>query len=168
MSLNRDYNFGTVIGACDLSKKELTQGAPVTLGANGYKLAKKADLLAGLCFNYYTEDRNDVTGGDFFANSGKISVVQAGEVTLDKDVYLNADGTAKEVFPYDSSKTYAVNDLIYVDENGLLTNDASAKDAHNLVGRVVEAPAGLKTALKIALQVLPVAVAPAASEESGN
>ena len=166
--LNRDYNFGTVIGACDLSNKNVTQGAPVTLGANGYKLAKKGDLLAGLSFNYYTEDRNDVTGGDFFANSGKIAVVQAGEVTLDKDMYLNADGTPKTVYPYDENQTYAVNDLIYVDANGLLTNDASAKDAHNLVGRVVVAPVGTQTAMKLALQVLPAAVATTGSDESGN
>ena len=164
--LNRDYNFGTVTGQADLSVKNVTQGAPLTLGANGYKLAKKGDLLAGLSFNYYTEDHNDVTGGEFFANSGKFGVVQLGEVTIDKDMYLNPDGTPKNVFPYDSSKTYAVNDLIYVDANGLLTNDASAKDAHNLVGRVVVAPAGNVTAMKIALQVLPVA-AVAATEESG-
>lgn len=168
MSLNRDYNFGTVIGPCDLSNKNLTQGAPVTLGANGYRLAKKADLLAGLCFNYYTEDRNDVTGGEFFANSGKIGIVQLGEVTLDKDVYLQADGTPKTVFPYDENRTYSVNDLIYVNADGVLTNDAAAKDAHNLVGRVVIAPTGNATALKIALQVLPAAVATDASEESGN
>ena len=155
--LNRDFNFGTVIGKCDLSAKNITQGAPVTLGENGYRLATKADTLAGLSFNYFTEHRNDVTGGEWFANSGKIGVVQMGEVTIDKDVYLAADGTPIEVFPYKTGITYEVNELLYVNEEGLITNEADAKDAHNIVGRVVVAPEGTKTAMKIALNVLPVA-----------
>lgn len=153
--LNRDFDFGTVIGACDLTEMNITQGAPLTLGANGYKLAKKTDVLAGLSLNYFDQHRNEVTGGDWFANSGKVGVVQMGEVTLDKDTYYNADGAAVEVFPYDKEKTYHVNDLLYVNADGLITNDVSAKDAHNFVGRVVIAPEGTKTAMKIALNVLP-------------
>lgn len=155
--LNRDFDFGTVIGPCDMSEMNITQGAPVTLGEKGYKLAKKGDKLAGLSFNYFDAHRNEVDGGDWFANSGKISVVQMGEVTLDKDVYFQADGSAVTVFPYDSTQTYAINDLLYVNADGLITKDSAAKDANNLVGRVVIAPTATSTAMKIALQVLPVA-----------
>ena len=56
--LNRDFNALTVNGDCDLSINNIFQGSPVTLGVNGYKLAKKGDVLAGLSFNYFNQSFN--------------------------------------------------------------------------------------------------------------
>ena len=258
--LNRDFNALTVNGDCDLSINNIFQGSPVTLGVNGYKLAKKGDVLAGLSFNYFNQYRNDVTGGEWFANSGKIGVVKIGQVTLDKDVYklagnINAKvvftvttangataGTAvvkidgvngatatiaanatKEnvatalaaaapagfvgaasgevvtftkveqsaiasteaadnvvtftdatavtsaavieqfkpagqlfnIFPYDETQTYAINDNLFVDENGIITNNASADagDGTNFVGKVVEPATSTKSAMKIYVNI---------------
>lgn len=258
--LNRDFNALTVNGDCDLSINNIFQGSPVTLGVNGYKLAKKGDVLAGLSFNYFNQYRNDVTGGEFFANSGKIGVVKIGQVTLDKDVYklagninakvtfevtaangatagtavvkidgvdgatatiaasatkeaiatalaaaapagfvgaasgefvvftkveqsaiastdaadnvvtvTTADATVGDavieqfksagalfnVFPYDETQTYAINDDLFVDDNGIITNDASADagDGTNFVGKVVEPATSTKSAMKIYVNI---------------
>lgn len=256
--LNRDFNALTVNGDCDLSINNIFQGSPVTLGVNGYKLATKADKLAGLSFNYFNQYRNDVTGGEFFANSGKIGVVKIGQVTIDKDVYklagnINAKvsftvtaangataGTAvvkidgvdgasvaieasatKEaiatalaagapagfvgtaagdvvtftkieqstitstdaadnvvtvetadatvgdavidqfkpagqlfnVFPYDETQTYNIGDTLYVDDNGIITNDAGAASTDNIVGTVVEPATATKSAMKIYINI---------------
>ena len=97
--LNRDFNALTVIGDCDLAVMNISQGTPVTNSVNGYKKATNADKLAGFSFNYYNQYRNDVTGGEFFANSGKIGIVKVGQVTFDKDVYAIAGNiNAKVVF----------------------------------------------------------------------
>lgn len=256
--LNRDFNSLTVNGDCDLSIMNIFQGSPVTLGVNGYKLAKKGDKLAGLSFNYYNQYRNDVTGGEWFANSGKIGVVKIAQVTLDKDVYqlggnINAnvvfevtaangetagtavvkldgvdgasatiaasatidtiasalaaaapagwtgkaegaivtftkieqasmvstaaadnvitittatatvsDGTINQfkpagslfnVFPYDATRTYNIGDTLFVDENGIITNDATASDTDNTVGTVIEPATATKSAMKIYMNI---------------
>lgn len=257
--LNRDFNALTVNGDCDLAVMNIFQGSPVTLGVNGYKLATKSDKLAGLSFNYFNEFRNDVTGGEFFANSGKIGVVKIGQVTLDKDVYklagnINArvtfevtkdndqgsagtavvkldgidggtatieanaskediaaalaaaapngwvgqaggefvtftkiDQTSMEsvdqsdnnvtvetadaevsdamveqfrpagqlfnVFPYDATQTYNIGDTLYVDDNGIITNDVGAASTNNTVGTVVEPATATKSAMKVYINI---------------
>lgn len=256
--LNRDFNALTVNGDCDLAVMNIFQGSPVTLGVNGYKLATKGDKLAGLSFNYFNQYRNDVTGGEFFANSGKIGVVKIGQVTLDKDVYklagnINAKvtfevtaangatagtavvkidgvdgatatiaasatkeaiatalaaaapagfvGTASgefvtftkteqsaiastnaadnvvtvttadatvgdavieqfkpagqlfNVFPYDATQTYNIGDTLYVDDNGVITNDSSAADTDNTVGTVIEPATATKSAMKVYINI---------------
>lgn len=256
--LNRDFNALTVNGDCDLAVMNIFQGSPVTLGVNGYKLATKGDKLAGLSFNYFNQFRNDVTGGEWFANSGKIGVVKIGQVTLDKDVYklagnINAkvvftvttangatagtavvkidgvngatatiaanatkenvatalaaaapagfvgaasgevvtftkveqsaiastdaadnvvsftDATAAtgdavieqfkpagqlfNVFPYDATQTYNIGDTLYVDDNGIITNDAGAASTNNTVGTVVEPATATKSAMKVYINI---------------
>lgn len=256
--LNRDFNALTVNGDCDLAVMNIFQGSPVTLGVNGYKLATKGDKLAGLSFNYFNQFRNDVTGGEFFANSGKIGVVKIGQVTLDKDVYklagsvnakvsftvtaangatagtavvkidgvdgatatiaasatkeaiatalaaaapagfvgaaagdvvtftkveqsaiasteaadnvvtvTTADATVGDavieqfkpagqlfnVFPYDATQTYNIGDTLYVDDNGVITNDSSAADTDNTVGTVIEPATATKSAMKVYINI---------------
>lgn len=256
--LNRDFNALTVNGDCDLAVMNIFQGSPVTLGVNGYKLATKGDKLAGLSFNYFNQYRNDVTGGEWFANSGKIGVVKIGQVTLDKDVYkfagnVNAkvvftvttangatagtavvkidgvdgasaaiaanatkeaiatalaaaapagfvgaasgevvtftkteqsaiasteaadnvvsftDATAAtsaavieqfkpagqlfNVFPYDATQTYNIGDTLYVDDNGVITNDSSAAGTDNTVGTVIEPATATKSAMKVYINI---------------
>lgn len=256
--LNRDFNALTVNGDCDLSINNIFQGSPVTLGVNGYKLATKGDKLAGLSFNYFNQYRNDVTGGEWFANSGKIGVVKIGQITLDKDVYklagnvnakvvftvtaangatagtavvkidgvdgatatiaanatkediatalaaaaptgfvgtasgevvtftkteqsaiastdaadnvvtvTTADATVGDavveqfkpagqlfnVFPYDATQTYNIGDTLYVDDNGIITNDSSAADTNNTVGTVIEPATATKSAMKVYINI---------------
>ena len=153
--LNRDFDALTVTGALDTAEKNILAGSPVTLGENGYKLAKKGDVFAGLSVNYFCEFSDEVAGGDFHVDSGKISVTQIGQVTLDKDVYFDAAGLKKEVLPYDASKTYAAGELLFVDENGLITNNPEAKDKNNIVGRVVVPATATSSAMTIALNCLP-------------
>lgn len=258
--LNRDFNALTVNGDCDLSVNNIFQGSPVTLDVNGYRLARKGDKLSGLSFNYFNEYRNDVTGGEFFANSGKIGVVKIGQVTLDKDVYKlagninarvtfevtaangatagtavvkldgvdgasatiaasatkeditaalaaaapagwvgqaggefvtftkieqspiesldqsdnnvtveTADATVGDamidqfrqagslfsIFPYDAERTYNVNDRLFVNGDGIITNDAGEEeqDGSNFVGIVVDPATPTKSAMKIYMNI---------------
>lgn len=259
--LNRDFNALTVNGDCDLSVNNIFQGSPVTLDVNGYRLARKGDKLAGLSFNYFNEYRNDVTGGEFFANSGKIGVVKIGQVTLDKDVYklagninarvtfevtkdndqgsagtavvkldgenggtatIDADASKEDIaaalaaaapngwvgqaggefvtftkieqspiesviqsdnnvtvetadatvsdamvdqfrqagslfniFPYDAERTYNVNDKLFVNGDGIITNDdnEAEQDNSNFVGIVVDPATPTKSAMKIYMNI---------------
>ena len=259
--INRDFEAMTVNGICDLGVKNIFGGSPLTLGANGYKKATKNDKFVGLSLNYYNEYQDDVNGGEWFADSKMLNIVQVSEVTLDKDLYFTqanqvakvtfeittasttagsavvtlegvdgstatigasktvaevaailaaaapagwtgisdgayvtftktlavamtstdaADnkitfttteaeagdaviqdfipaGSRIEIFPYDNEKVYAKLDELYVDANGVITNDATVKttDANgnvlNYVGYVVEPPTATVTAMKIHL-----------------
>ena len=103
--LNRDFEVLTVNGALDLTTKNVYAGTPLTNSATGYKAGVKTDAFVGLSYNYYAPEMDDVNGGPWFANSGMVGVVKIGQVTIDKDVF---DGVEVPVYPYDSTKTYAV------------------------------------------------------------
>ena len=122
--LNRDFEALTVNGACDLTEKNILAGSPLTIGANGYKLAKTGDKFAGLSYNYYYTGKNDVTGGEWFADSQKVGVVKIAQVTLGCD---EIDGVKVAPFVLPSEMTsgqevYKANDALYIDGNGKLTN----------------------------------------------
>lgn len=129
--LNRDFDALTVNGVCDLSEKNIIAGSPLTLGAKGYKLAKAGDAFVGLSFNYFHTGKNDVTGGEWFADSGKVGVVKIAQVTLEADVI---DG--EKVYPFVKDDAFAIGDKLYVSEDGQLTKTASGDDAEP-VGSVV-------------------------------
>ena len=133
--LNRDFEVLTVNGPLDLTTKNVYAGSPLTNSATGYKKAVKTDAFVGLSYNYYAPEQDDVNGGEWFADSGKVGVVKIGQVTIDKDVYEGKN----PVYPYDSTKTYAVGEKLYVDATGLITNDSAAAetDGKNFVGTVV-------------------------------
>ena len=122
--LNRDFEALTVNGACDLTTKNILAGSPLTYGANGYKLAKTGDKFAGLSYNYYYTGKNDVTGGEWFADSQKVGVVKIAQVTLGGD---EIDG--EKVYPFvtpaemtSGQEVYKAGDAIFIDGNGKLTN----------------------------------------------
>ena len=122
--LNRDFEALTVNGICDLSTKNIIAGCPLTYGADGYKLAKAGDLFAGLSFNYYLAGKNDVTGGEWFADSGKVAVVKIAQVTLSGD---EIDGAM--VYPFDHTAAWAAGDGVAVDSEGLLVKAGSDDEA---------------------------------------
>ena len=101
-------------------------------------MAKGKVVFVGLSYNYYSDLKNDVTGGEWFADSGKVGIVKIGQVTIANE---------EDMKVFDDTKTYHVNDALYVDANGLLTNDASVKDTtnKNFVGTVVAVEAGNKS-----------------------
>lgn len=122
--LNRDFEALTVNGACDLTEQNILAGSPLTLGANGYKLAKAGDKFVGLSYNYYYPGKNDVTGGEWFADSAKLGVVKVAQVTLGCDE-INGVKVAPFITPDEftsGQEIYAANDAIYVDADGKLTN----------------------------------------------
>ena len=124
--LNRDFDCLTVNGICDLtSEKKIIAGSPLTLGANGYKLAKAGDQFVGLSFNYFHTGKNDVTGGEWFADSGKLGVVKIAQVTLEAD---EIDG--EKVYPFVYNDPFTVGAKVYVNADGLLTVNAPALDGY--------------------------------------
>ena len=118
--LNRDFDCLTVNGVCDLSEKNIIAGSPLTLGANGYKLAKPGDAFVGLSFNYYHIGKNDVTGGEWFADSGKVGVVKIAQCTLAAD---EIDGV--KVYPFVSTDAFAAGDGVIVNAEGKLAKAGS-------------------------------------------
>lgn len=122
--INRDFDALTVNGVCDLSEKNIIAGSPLTLGANGYKLAKAGDPFVGLSFNYYHTGKNDVTGGEWFADSGKVGVVKIAQCTLEAD---EIDGV--KVAPFKMDDAFAIGDKLYVSEEGQLTKTAPASES---------------------------------------
>lgn len=122
--LNRDFDALTVNGICDLSEKNIIAGSPLTLGANGYKLAKAGDAFVGLSFNYYHTGKNDVTGGEWFADSGKLGVVKIAQVTLSAD---EIDGV--KVYPFVATDAFAAGDGVVVNAEGKLAKAGSDDEA---------------------------------------
>lgn len=155
--LNRNFDSLSVSGVLNLSEKNIVAGSPLMASANGYKLADNKDtsVFAGLSVNYFCPFNNEVTGGDFHADSGMVTIFKQGECTLDKDVYFEADGQKKEVFPYNSTRTYKVDDELYVDDKGIITNDAAKKNAtgSNKVGRVVVPATATSSAMVVYVNV---------------
>ena len=125
--LNRDFDCLTVNGICDLSEKNIIAGSPLTLGENGYKLAKAGDPFVGLSFNYYHIGKNDVTGGEWFADSGKVGVVKIAQCTLEADE-IDGVKVAPFVLPtVESGVAYPVGAGLTISEDGKLT-PASGSD----------------------------------------
>ena len=122
--LNRDFDALTVNGLCDLSEKNILAGSPLTYGANGYKLAKAGDKVAGLSFNYYFVGKDDVNGGEWFADSKKVGVVKVAQVTLGGD---EIEGTV--VYPFVETDTYAAGDALTVNADGKLAKAGSDDEA---------------------------------------
>jgi hypothetical protein len=122
--LNRDFDALTVNGLCDLTEKNILAGSPLTYGANGYKLAKAGDKFAGLSFNYYFVGKDDVNGGEWFADSKKVAVVKVAQVTLGGD---EIDGTT--VYPFVETDTYEAGDGLTINADGKLAKAGSDEDA---------------------------------------
>ena len=136
--LNRDFDCLTVNGICDLSEKNIIAGSPLTLGANGYKLCGASDKFVGLSFNYYHIGKNDVTGGEWFADSGKVGVVKIAQCTLEAD---EIDGVKVAPFVLPTSESASESAFNYI-PGALLAVNADGKlevtaDASKAVATVV-------------------------------
>lgn len=150
--LNRDFEALTVTGKLDMSAKNILAGSPVTLGENGYKLATADDkVIAGLSLNYFCDFNDEVSGGDFHANSGKISVVKVAQVTLMADVYFDAAGEKQTVVPFTGQ--FEINDKVGVNADGKIVTLENA-DGKAVLGTVVEF---VGSENKLVLDLMPVA-----------
>lgn len=139
-------------------------GRPVYLNSNGEVVnAVNTNLVYGLSQgdkNIYRDD----TYGEFAAfGSGKMGVAKKGIVTVEPSVYDTVSG-ATTIYPYNENLTYAIQDKLYADSNGLISNAAVQKfDADssvdgvsqyicvNFLGRVVKAPSATDTKMDIEL-----------------
>lgn len=134
--LNRDFDCLTVNGACDLTTKDIIAGSPLTQNADGtFRLAKVGDPFVGLSFNYYHTGKNDVTGGEWFADSGKLGIVKIAQVTLEADE-IDGEKVSPFVLPTsDNALNYTPGDKLVVDSTGKLT--VAGSDDADAVATVV-------------------------------
>ena len=79
------------------------------------------------------------------------TLVSAAEVTD----FKQAGASLFNVYPYDETKTYNVNDALYVDSEGKLTNDAAVaeQDGKNFAGTVIEPATATKSAMKVYVNI---------------
>ena len=132
--LNRDFECLTVNGLCDLTTKNIIAGSPLTQNADGtFRLAKAGDPFVGLSFNYYHTGKNDVTGGEWFADSGKLAIVKIAQVTLAADVI---DGV--EVFPFVKDGVYTPGHQVCVNSDGVLAPIEDSDEASEAVASIVK------------------------------
>ena len=124
------------------------EGQPLTLQSDG-SLAGSAvgQKVYGICktdSNPYRDLSFGEAGG---FGSGQLTVIQKGILLLGQSifnqiaVYSNTTTASAPVTVkvYDDSKTYAVNDPLYVDATGLITNDATV-DHTSLLGLCLSTP----------------------------
>ena len=94
---------------------------------------------------------------DTEATANKVTITDATGLTAGAAVVVQfvPAGTAEDIFPYDSTRTYSINDELFVDANGLLTNDASVKNGEgtNYVGRICVPPTSASTKMVININV---------------
>jgi len=135
------------------SSATIYMGRPVKLDSDGDVVeAINTDLVYGLAEGDKNTYRDD-TYGEFAAfGSGKMGVAKRGIVTIEPSVYETVAG-ATTIYPYDENLTYAVQDKLYANASGLVSNASvqnfSADGAvdgvsqyicTNFLGRVVKAP----------------------------
>lgn len=130
-------------------------GRPVALDTNAQVIAAtQSTLVYGLSKNDKNSYRDD-TFGEFGAfGSGKLNVVKAGIVTVSPSLYSTVNGTTV-VDVYDSSRTYNVNESLWVASTGLISNDpAQANGLTNFIGRVNVPPTLTNPNMEIRLGLL--------------
>jgi hypothetical protein len=101
----------------------------------------------------------DQTFGEFgAAGSGKVGVVKGGIATVAPSEYSTVSGTST-LHVYDPNRIYAVNDDLFSNNDGLITNDpavangTSSLDSSNFIGRVNVAPTATDPRMEIDLKV---------------
>ncbi len=119
-------------GDADISTTEtdtFVGGAPLYFNTtdNGLALCKSwnAWKVVGLAVQARASivSGNSSTSGG--ATNGKVSWVYGCGTRINVFQGTEPDGTADAAAPYDSTLTYVAGDSIYIDDNGLLTNDTS-------------------------------------------
>jgi len=119
----------------------LYPGRPVRLTSTS--LVKNSDGST-ITFGLAKSNKNsyvDDTFGEFGAyGSGKMSVVVLGMVTVRPNLYVKSDGTIDTINVWDTTKTYLVNDYLYCNASGLITNDSTGVTGSKF-GYVLKPPA---------------------------
>lgn len=138
---------------------------PVYLNSNGEVVnATDRDLVYGLSEGDKNVYRDD-TYGEFAAfGSGKMGVARKGIVTVEPSVYDTVSGTTT-IYPYNENLTYVVEDKLFCDSNGLISNAAvQSFEANgivdgisqylltNFLGRVLKVPTATDFKMDIDLQ----------------
>lgn len=140
-------------------------GSSVTIGANKTTSEVAALLSAGAPTGW----TGKAVGANVTFTKVAASAMTSTSTTNNAVAFTTTEATASSanvtqfvamgaevlVYPYDSSKTYLVNDAIYVDASGLLTNDVSAAEADkkNLVGYVKYPPTSTISAMTLVINI---------------
>lgn len=124
--------------------KIIFMGTPLSRKSDGtLKSAVAGEVVIGLSVDNYNENSNMVKGGEFFEGSGDIAYIAQGRVALSPDsawdYAVDISPTSGSTYVYDATKTYNVNDKLYVDSNGKITNVAGTA-GKDFIGVVVKAP----------------------------
>lgn len=123
----------------------LASGAPA-----GYVAA-----VSGATITFTKQEASAIE--DTEATANKITLTGATDLTAGNAVVVQfvPAGSAEDVFPYDSTRTYSINDELFVDSNGLITNDSSVKNVEgtNYVGRICVPPTSASTIMVININV---------------
>jgi hypothetical protein len=141
------------------SSATLYIGRPVSLNSSAEVVACDGTTnypVSGLSMgdkNIYRDD----SYGEFAAfGSGKMGFLSKGIAIVGPTTYSTGSGSVT-VQVYDTTKTYAVNEKLYCNTSGLITNDSSVivadglTETLNYVGTVRFPPSGSNTDLEINL-----------------
>lgn len=129
----------------------LYPGNAVSLNSSGEAIIYPGSgVLFGLNLTDKNSYRNQCWGefGSWGAN--KVNVVKKGYVTIEPNTYdlTTGDGTTT-IYPYDITATYAVNDRVYANASGQITNSTDlivtelingVSQMTNYAGRVIVPP----------------------------
>jgi hypothetical protein len=127
----------------------ITSGQPVSLNSLGQLVpATATSEVYGIC-KLDSNQFNDFAFGEFGAfGSGQLTVVLQGILLLAQSIYNEIEVTTQTttslapttIKVYDDTQSYNVNDALYVDSMGLISNVNTA-GKQSLLGRVVSTPA---------------------------
>ena len=125
------------------------EGQPLTLQSDGTlagsAVAQKVYGISKFDSNTYADRSFDAGSGAF--GSGQLTVIQKGILLLGQSIYSAIEiysNTTTASAPvtvkiYDDTKTYHVNDPLYVDATGLISNDGTV-DHTSLLGLCLSTP----------------------------
>jgi len=131
-----------------LASDQLYEGQPLALDSSGNLVAATATAKVFGINKLNSNDFEDLAFGDFGAfGSGQLTCVLQGILLLGQSVFNEIEVTTNTtttnspttVKIYDDSKTYHVDDELYVDANGLISNDSTA-GKQSLLGRCLRTP----------------------------
>ena len=145
------------------------EGQPVKLNSDG---ELEAATAAAKVYGISKLDSNtyrDFAFGEFGAyGSGNLTAVTRGVMTVGQSIFNETEvdtsttiaSAPTTVKVFDDTKTYAVNEPLYVDAAGLISNDGSG-GKNSLLGKVLKTPVQLGGAL-LELEIDPGATSVAA------
>jgi len=127
---------------------EIYEGQPVSLDANGQLVPATSNSkiygIAKLDANQY----KNVAWGEYAAyGTGRLSVILGGIIRVKASEFgkieVTPSGPLSTTFVkkiYDDTKTYHVGDVLYVDNNGFITNAPVTGGKVSIFGKVLKTP----------------------------